>query len=111
MIKALAAGMLMLAGAITAPIALPALAVEPLNASAAETNVLMAADRIGGAFASLSDAAIDPAIASAAARAPKGDFAPGLRERGLAEHQDRVPHHRGRSSGPARPHHHNRLSG
>ena len=75
MIKVLAARML-LAGAISAPFALPALAVEPLNASVAETNLVMAADRIGRAFASLSEAAIDPAIDSAAARAPKGDFAP-----------------------------------
>lgn len=76
MIKALAAGMLILAGAIPAPFALPALAVEPLNASGAETEIVIAADRIGRAFASLSEAAIDPAIAAAAARAPKGDFAP-----------------------------------
>jgi hypothetical protein len=76
MIKALAAGMLILAGAISAPFALPALAVEPLSAASAEANVVMAADRIGMAFASLSEAAIDPAIAAAAARAPKGDFAP-----------------------------------
>jgi hypothetical protein len=69
MIKVLAARML-LAGAISAPFALPALAVEPLNAS------VVAADRVDKAFASLSEAAIDPAIASAAARAPKGDFAP-----------------------------------
>ena len=74
MIKALAAGMLILAGAISAPFALPALAVEPLNASGAAT--VIAADRIGRAFASLSEAAIDPAIAAAAARVPKGDFAP-----------------------------------
>jgi hypothetical protein len=74
MIKALAAGMLILAGAISAPFALPALAVEPLDASGAEA--VIAADRIGRAFASLSETAIDPAIAAAAARAPKGDFAP-----------------------------------
>jgi len=74
MIKVLAAGMLILAGAISAPLALPALA-EPLNASGAETNVV-AAGRIDSAFASLSEAETDPAIASAAARAPKGDFAP-----------------------------------
>lgn len=77
MIKVLAAGMLILASAISAPFALPALAIEPLDASSADSNVVMAAaDRIGMAFASLSEAAIDPAIAAAAARAPKGDFAP-----------------------------------
>ena len=76
MIKALAAGMLILAAAISAPFALPALAVEPRNASVAGTNLVIAADRIGRAFVSLSEAAIDPAIGAAAARAPKGDFAP-----------------------------------
>ena len=53
MIKALAAGVLVFAGVISAPFALPALAVEPLNASGVET--VIAADRIGRAFASLSE--------------------------------------------------------
>lgn len=78
MIKALAAAMLMIAGSITAPFVLPAFAAEPLDASpdAAAKDLATPADRIGRAFASLSEARIDPAIAAAAARAPKGDFAP-----------------------------------
>ena len=78
MIKALAAGMLIIAGSITAPFVLPAFAAEPpiANAAAAQTDIATAADRIGRAFASLSEAEIDPAVAAAAARAPRGDFAP-----------------------------------
>ncbi len=73
MIKTLAAGVLLLAAVTFAPFAPPAVAAEPVIASGAEINI--AADRIGRAFASLSEAAVDPAIA-ADARAPKGDFAP-----------------------------------
>jgi len=78
MIKALAAGLLILAATISAPIAAPALAVAPFNASgaAAEVDIGTVADRIGSVFAALFEGAIDPAIAAAAARAPKGDFAP-----------------------------------
>ena len=39
MIRVLAAGMLILAGAISAPFAPSALAAEPLNSSGAETNL------------------------------------------------------------------------
>jgi hypothetical protein len=74
MIKALAAGVLILAAVTSAPFAPPAVAAEPVTASGAATDII-AADRIGRAFASLSEAAVDPAIA-ADARAPKGDFAP-----------------------------------
>lgn len=79
MFKVLAAGLLILAATISAPIAAPALAVAPLNASgaAAEVDIGTVADRrIGSVFAALSEGAVDPAIAAAAARAPKGDFAP-----------------------------------
>jgi hypothetical protein len=79
MIKALAAGMLIIAGSITTPFALPAFAAEPPAANSdavALRDVATAADRIGRAFASLSEAEIDPAVAAAAARAPRGDFAP-----------------------------------
>jgi hypothetical protein len=79
MIKALAAGMLIIAGSITAPFVLPAFAAEPPAANADAVglrDVATAADRIGRAFASLSEAEMDPAVAAAAARAPRGDFAP-----------------------------------
>jgi hypothetical protein len=76
MIKALAAGTLVVGGLISAPFALPALAIGgPLNASGAEADVVIA-DRIGRAFASLSEATVEPENAAAVAGAPKGDFAP-----------------------------------
>ena len=79
MIRAFAAGMLIIAGSITAPLAVPAFAAEPLSASAkahGATDVATAADRIGRAFASLSEAEIGPVTPAAATRTPKGDFAP-----------------------------------
>ena len=75
MIKALAVGTIILAALTSAPFAPRALALEPLISSGSDADVGIA-DRIGKAFASLSEAAVDPAIAAAAARAPKGDFAP-----------------------------------
>jgi hypothetical protein len=79
MIKALAASMLIIAGSIAAPFVLPTFAAEPLTANAnavAPKDFATAGDRIGRAFASLPEAVIDRGGAAAAARAPKGDFAP-----------------------------------
>lgn len=53
-----------------------ALLVAPFNASAsaAQTGSDVAADRIGGAFATLAEIQPEPAIAAAAARLSKGDL-------------------------------------
>ena len=53
------------------------LLIAPFNASARAAGQIdtgTAADRIGGAFAALSEMQPDPALAAAAARALKGDF-------------------------------------
>jgi hypothetical protein len=55
------------------------LMLAPLNggahAAATRAEADIAAARIGGAFATISDATVDPAIAAAATRAQKGDLA------------------------------------
>ena len=69
------------------------LLAAPFNASAraaaGQTAIDVAADRIGGAFATLSEIEADPALAAAAAPASKGDLdaPPRLRRRRLAEHR------------------------
>ena len=54
------------------------LLAAPFNASAraaaGQTGIDVAADRIGGAFATLPEIEIDPALAAAAARLSKGDL-------------------------------------
>ena len=79
MMKALASATLISVIAISTPLVF-ASTVTPFSAgahAAGRTDTVMAASRIGKAFAALSERTVDPAIAAAAAaRAPKGDFAP-----------------------------------
>jgi hypothetical protein len=76
MIRSPASWVLISAIAISAPFVLPS-AVAPFSASAHAAGQLdpgVAVSRIEGVFASLADVAVDPAIATAAVRAAKGDI-------------------------------------
>jgi hypothetical protein len=68
------------AAAILAGLALivAGLMISPMSrahAASTSSEADIAAQRIGGAFATISDQAVDPAIAAAATRAVKGDLA------------------------------------
>jgi hypothetical protein len=66
---------LIFAAAIAAPPLSVGAPLVTIAAAAGQTEVGTAAERIGRAFASLSEAETNPAIAAAAARASKGDLA------------------------------------
>ena len=78
MVKALAAGTLLAAVAVSASVAFSAPTGTPFDLGtriASETDVSIIVDRIGGAFVSASSVVADPAIVAAAARASKGNLA------------------------------------
>ena len=78
MVKALAAGTLLAAVAVSASVAFSAPTGAPFDLGtriASETDVSIIVDRIGGAFVSASSVVADPAIVAAAARASKGNLA------------------------------------
>ena len=78
MVKALAAGTLLTAVAVSASVAFSAPTGAPFDLGtriASETDVSIIVDRIGGAFLSASSVVADPAIVAAAARASKGNLA------------------------------------
>ena len=106
------------AAAILAGLALivAGLMISPMSrahAASTDSEADIAAQRIGGAFATISDQAVNPAIAAAATRAVKGDLArtadcatatwPNIDASCLVD--------RRRLAGAARAHHHRRLPG